>query len=585
MLCRISDLLELSDKYDPLVEKYDLLEIGDRSVPKDYKPFKYKKTSFQRKDPTLNTYKNTTIKDERFTRNRKLRDQDATFEYSEYLIEEFYKCRRDILYFAENYVNIFNTGFEKPIKFQPRGYQRLFLRSLADNRFNVSNQSRQTGKSICVSIFIAWIVTFHSNRGCGIVNKEHAAAKKNLKDCIKILEGLPCFLSVGVVSLSTDRVEFENGSFINTHASTPDAFNGQSYYLSWLDEYALQPQGRELLEGGILPVTSSNKQSKVVITSTPRGKTHFYEICKAGIKYEDITEEQSQDEDFNEWIVLTVKWWENPDNSFEKRVTSDFPFYEYRFNSTHSNKFAKGMIKKQGLEKFRQEYECEFLAGDHTLVSLEKLDAYRQHLFACKAGEYEICYGGVKMYQEGQKHMRYVVTVDPCIGGTNSDNFAISVWGLTENKGKGVFVQVASYAEPNIDIYKGAEILENLSEEYFYPVVVIESNGTGSNLISHILREHEDIRLYHCNGKYGVNTNAKTKNPSLDLFKHAFNNGEIAFLDLDLITELEHFSASQANPTKFAAEKNYHDDRVMTVSVLFQAIANGNVYQFIRGII
>ncbi|MGD1448251.1 hypothetical protein [Vibrio harveyi] len=575
---RISELLEYSSKYDDLVKDIPLIQPESRELPKTIiqKP-KYIKRIFQRKHSQWTDFKDTYDKEQRFTRNRKLRDQDAEFEYSEELILEFFKCRHDVVYFAQNYVSIFNGRYEYAIKFEPRPYQVQLLRSLQDNRFNVANQSRQTGKSITVAVFIVWLITFHANRHCGIINKVKDDSGKNLRDVVKILEGLPDFLSCGVISLSTSGIELENGSLVNTHASKVDTVNGYTYSLTWLDEFALQKEGGELLESGVIPLTSANATSRVIITSTPRGKNHFHKVCSQAIKYADIKNEDKGDPDYKKWILHEVLWYENPDNGYQKtfKLSLTEPYY-YKLIPTYKNAFAKDTIEKIGIEKFKQDYEINFLSGDNHFIPLEFVEDYKQLILSKGVGQYEECYGGVRLYSYARKDIRYVISVDPSNGGGGDvDAFAISVWGYDNGK----YAQVASFAKPNVSVKDAADILGNLCEDYFDPIVIVETNGSGAAFIQECKSSERDITLYKSKNGFGVTTTSKNRVPSLGLFRDAFMRGDVGIIDLDFLAELEHFTSKDDKRTKFEADTGKHDDRIMTACILFNAASNGDLHK------
>lgn len=577
----VSELLDDIDFKSKHVTN-ELIEVPSRVLPKTLKvKTKYKKRIFQNTDQAATDYKNVRDKDNRYARNRKLRSVDAEITYTQHLENEFYRCRRDVVYFAQNYVSIFNGSHDYAIQFEPRPYQIQLLRSLQSNRFNVANQSRQTGKSVTVAVFIAWLITFHAYKGVGIINKVKDDSNKNLRDVVRVLEGLPDFLSVGIVNLSVDGIELENGSYVNTHPSKPDTVNGYSYALTWMDEYALQKDGQELLESGVIPLTSSNDQSRVVITSTPRGKNHFYDVCRKAIKYSELSVEQVGNPEFKKWIIHEVHWWENPDNGYTKKFKLSLTApYSFKLVTTYANPFAADEIDKIGLERFKQDYECSFLSSEDQLIPLDAIENYKQQLLSRSFTDPEICYGGLKMYQSGRSDTHYVVSVDPSNGGGgDSDNFALSVWAYH----KGLFMQVATYAQPNVSLKTAGDLIDCLYEEYYDPLVIVETNGSGTQFINEL--QHEDrnpINIYKSGSRYGVTTTQKTKTPSLGLFRTAFLQQEIGILDFDLLTELEHFSSKNEKRSIFEAEKGYKDDRVMVCSILYQAVGNGDLYRQMR---
>ena len=77
--------------------------------------------------------------------NPNLPTANATFEYTPEMVAEIQRCKDDILYFAENYFYIIEPDLGK-IKIPILPYQKRLLNSFRDNRFNIVNSSRQSGK-------------------------------------------------------------------------------------------------------------------------------------------------------------------------------------------------------------------------------------------------------------------------------------------------------------------------------------------------------------------------------------------------------------------------------------------------------
>ncbi len=80
--------------------------------------------------------------------NRNLKRPNKKVEWTADLIREYKRCKDDIIYFAENYYKAITEDGLVKIKLRP--YQKKMIRSMVDNRFTISAQSRQSGK--CFSI-------------------------------------------------------------------------------------------------------------------------------------------------------------------------------------------------------------------------------------------------------------------------------------------------------------------------------------------------------------------------------------------------------------------------------------------------
>jgi len=92
-----------------------------------------------------------TQKKEFYLGNEALPTPDAQFNYAEHpeWIADIQKCRKNILYFAEQFFYITNLD-EGKIKIKLRPFQKRILRSLRDNRFVCLLASRQIGKALAL---------------------------------------------------------------------------------------------------------------------------------------------------------------------------------------------------------------------------------------------------------------------------------------------------------------------------------------------------------------------------------------------------------------------------------------------------
>ena len=84
---------------------------------------------------------------EGYQNNPNIPKQGAVHEYSPAQLRDLKKCKKNILYFAENFFHIIDLdkGKQKIALFP---FQRKVLRQLRDNRFNIVLASRQVGKAL-----------------------------------------------------------------------------------------------------------------------------------------------------------------------------------------------------------------------------------------------------------------------------------------------------------------------------------------------------------------------------------------------------------------------------------------------------
>jgi hypothetical protein len=91
--------------------------------------------------------------------NPNLKRPGAKHEWTPELIKEYKRCKDDIAYFAENYYKAITEDGLVNIKLRP--YQKEMIRSMSRNRFTISNQARQSGKTEAFRIFLIHYILFN----------------------------------------------------------------------------------------------------------------------------------------------------------------------------------------------------------------------------------------------------------------------------------------------------------------------------------------------------------------------------------------------------------------------------------------
>ena len=161
--------------------------------------------------------------------NESLPTQDAVFDYDSNpeWIKDMDKCKKNILFFAENFFYITNLD-EGKIKIQLHLYQKRILRSLRDNRFVVMLSSRQSGKTTLFTIYALWIVCFQEDQRVLIVANKEATAINIFKRVRMAYEKLPNHLKPGVIEYGKTSMTLANGSSIGISTTSSDAGRGDS---------------------------------------------------------------------------------------------------------------------------------------------------------------------------------------------------------------------------------------------------------------------------------------------------------------------------------------------------------------------
>ena len=275
--------------------------------------------------------------------NPNLRKGNIVFNYTPDELREIKRCAKDIVYFANTYCTVMTDHGLQTINLRP--YQEEMLRQFQAERFNVCLASRQVGKTICSSIFIAWYSVFNFDKNSLILSNKGATTREIIDKGKTILEHLPFFIKPGTLKWDVFNSKFDNGCRIIGQTTTKKAAIGFTIHLLFMDEFAHIPANFvDTFYENVYPTVSASTNSKVIITSTPNGFNKFYDIYTAA------------DKGLSEYTPFRVDWWDVPGRD---------------------DKWAQQEIANLGSdEAFNRQYGNQFIAGSSLLLgaaSLKKL--------------------------------------------------------------------------------------------------------------------------------------------------------------------------------------------------------------------
>lgn len=148
-------------------------------------------------------------------------------KYTLYQQLEWTKCALDVVYFVEKYIKIMSID-EGIIPFKLYDYQRKLLRLYQDNRFVLSLQSRQSGKTTVTAAFITWFGIFNQAKTIGILANKADQAQEILSRVQLGYESLPLFLQPGLQTYNKRSMKLGNDSVIFSASSASNSVRGKS---------------------------------------------------------------------------------------------------------------------------------------------------------------------------------------------------------------------------------------------------------------------------------------------------------------------------------------------------------------------
>ena len=481
-----------------------------------------------------------------------LRDANEPVKLDLDKLREIKKCALDPIYFIRNYVYI-NTKDNGMQLFDLYDFQEAAIKRFLKYRFNINKWSRQVGKSTIVRGFILWWGIFHKDQLIAMIGNKLSLAKEQMQQLRDSYSRLPTWLQPGVKLWNKTSIQFSNNSRIIVSSSSPDNIRGFSINLLYLDEFAfLRPNLATEFIASVMPSISSGKTTRCIITSTPNGMNHFYEMWQTSLELDQA--EAEYDKGNNNLYVRSVVTWDQVPGRTEVWANSE--------------------KLKIGDQRFRQEYECEFVGSGITLIDyrcLEKLKAvdplpldssiWPPELadivrdISMRAFKYPEPAGVMEA-----KGYSYVASIDTSYG-MRQDYHVLQIAKVYSNiKCEQVFTMSSNCTEVN-DFCRIANIILKF---YHNPYLIIEYNGPGKSTYDYFFNTamYPNILNFDlkCRGLWATPT---LKSNVVILLKMYVQRGYIKVYDYDTIMELMTFTQKTQNT--WGGGGNTHDDHVTSL--------------------
>lgn len=461
-----------------------------------------------------------------------IRQSGEQVEYTPEMIEEYIKCKTDIIYFAEKYFNIVTLDFGKQV-IKLRDYQKKILKAMTetpdDKRHLCILSSRQSGKTTTNNIYLLHYSLFNEDKKISILANKESTAIGILKNVKLAYENLPKFLQQGISKGGWNKktIEFENGTTLTAGSTSSSAGRSTSANLLLLDEFAFVPDNiADYFMSSVYPIIVSGNTAKIIIVSTPAGMNHFHDIySNACLPKED------------------------------PRANTFFPIYVgWRDVPGRDEKWKNNVIRDIGQMRFNQEFDCQFLGSTATLVDGKKIESIvTKEPIEIKEG------GCMLIYENPIKGATYVIGADPC-KGLGQD---YGVMQILRVDGLEKLEQVALYRNNKIDPHNFAKKLIEVSKIYNSAVLMVENNGKEGGMVIEAIHwtYQYDKLISMSDTDLGITSNVKVKFLANFNMRRYIENNFILLHDQQTIVELGKYEEVKTNIFK-AKDKTDHDDCV-----------------------
>lgn len=450
-------------------------------------------------------------------------------------VQEWLKCARDPIYFAEKYIKIVHVdhGF---IPIRLYDYQKEIIEKLTNNRRVTVVTSRQAGKTTTAAAIILHYILFNDHKTVALLANKGDAAREILDRIKAAYEALPDWLQQGVEEWNKGSIALENGCKVLAAATSSSAIRGKSISLLYIDEAAFVENWDEFF-ASVFPTISSGETTKILFTSTPNGLNHFYKTCN-GAK-----------EGINGYQYVEVPWQRVPgrNEAWRKETLAAMDF---------------------DLEKFAQEFECAWLGSSGTLISGAVLKTLVSKIPVLQSD-------GLTQYFKPEANHKYVIVADVS-RGKGLDYSAFQCIDVTSMP----YQQVCTYRNNMITPLDYAGVINSISKLYNSATILVEVNDVGAQVVDSLHFDYESELIIYTenagargkrisggfgNAERGVRTTKTVKAIGCSMLKLLVEQRQLIINDHDTIHELSRFSKKG---TSYEAEPGANDDLVMCL-VLF----------------
>ena len=443
------------------------------------------------------------------------------------------------LKFCEGYVFIRHPELGR-IRFQPFEAQIEAVESWLSVRYSLVLKARQIGFSTLVAVYALWLAAFHQDRPILMLSRTEREAIKLLQKAKYALQFLPDWMKfrIGPFTTTQTKIEFTNGSFIESLPSASDPARGESAYVIIVDEMAFLPNSEEAWNA-IEPVADVG--GRVIMLSTAHGEGNLFHKL---------------------WVEATAG-----NNRFEPLF---FPWSSNGRSQDWYDAKAEDLTPTQMAQEYPDNAEDAFLKSGNPVFDLRRLreietrDPIAEGYFNDK-GEFVADGGPVRIWEQPLEGERYVIGVDVAQGFEHGDYTSAHVIACRSRK---VVATYHAHIDPDL---MGSDVLPKLGNWYRKALIGVESNQHGLTTLKYLHGKKYFPIYYERSPKYkksvptdvlGFRTSQVSKPLIIDNLTEAMREG-LDIPDERTVAELKTFVRDE----KGKMSGSPFDDRTMSLAI------------------
>jgi hypothetical protein len=460
---------------------------------------------------------------------------------------EMLKCKKDPIYFIENY--IYEPVGDKIEKIKLREKQKEIIKTILEHHYLILNGSRQVGKTKVIQWFIIWLACFHDNYEVFVLSKKSDSTKDLLREIQMIYDLLPDWIKPKQIKNNALEKVFDNNSRIKgitvSKGNAKEAGRGLRGGFIFIDEVAFFDADIEEVVTAMLGTTTNvfmrykelGYPYGIALVSTPNGMTgkgeFFFKLWTKALSGESI------------FKPIKYHW-------------SDVP--EYRNDPSWIEEQKRKMPSER---KFNQEYELVFLGTEDAFLP-DKVIETLQSLDFDIIREVRGVYGSLDVYVPIDPTRYYLIGIDPATE-RGEDNSAIVIMDYETCDCVAEYLHKLPVEDFVVDI---VEIMKQLHLRNY--LLIPEAVGVGITAVSLLKKFFPLSKIYKEKSskskiEYGIATNKINRPLMLDAVYHLVTSNPLIVKPKKLRNELISIEYN-SKLSRFEAPSGLHDDLVLAMS-------------------
>ncbi len=447
-----------------------------------------------------------------------------------------------------------HDGGRVPFELYDAQYESVL--SWLSDRYSITLKARQIGFTTLLAAYAFWCAFGYHDRPVLLLSRNLRYAVKLLAKAKFGMTSMPKWMKTRgpPITITQTKMEFANGSYVESLPSASDPARGESAWLVAVDEFAYIPNQDEAW-AAIEPVADAG--GRVVLLSTAQGEGDtFHSLWVAA------------EAGRNRFEPLFHPWWSNGrDQEWYERQCADLPDWqvaqEYPDNPEDAFlRSGRPVFDPVMIRRRQTEIRDPIWIG-------RILDDIDGHKVFAEDGD-----GELRIWEHPSRGGRYAIGADAAQGLEHGDFSSMHVVDVKTGA-----VVAHWHGKIDADLF-GTQVLKPIGEHYNQALVGVESNTHGLTTLKALERTRywpiytERNSRYKSGGKrakpteqLGFRTSQVSKPLIIDGLAEALRDDDMQLWCAHTFAEIRSYVYTGTSTTKM--EGSPHDDRTMSLAIAY----------------